>query len=105
MKVHQRIVGNAINFNDVELNVYSGCGWNLAHFEDGKLVKLFPLDSISDPEEAWEAASAFVDECPENSWLGMCSSCQFVFPTRIDLRDNNSRTRLKQKIHDATSDL
>ena len=105
MKVHQRIVGNAINFDDAELDIYSGCGWNLAHFEDGKLVKLYPLDSYEDTDVAWELASEFVHERPDDTWLGMCSSCQFVFPTRIDLRDNICRAQLRMKIRDATSEL
>ena len=99
MKTSDRIIDNAINFDDTELNVYSGCGWNLAHFVDGKLQKLFPIDSATTEETMIESSLQFLKDNPEDTWLGMCSCCQFVSPLRLDPNNFNSLRSLRLKIY------
>lgn len=86
--------GTYINLAETKKDVYTGSGWKLAQFIDGRLVSFFdPLSVMAQdsPQEmandALAAAMVWLGNTDGEKWLVMCSCYQLCEPRRITLTD------------------
>ena len=94
-RIEQAPACEVINLTEAEKDIYSGAGWNLARFVDGRLIDFFNPADVEYREdvhamvaEALENAIAWIATHTQGEiWLGMCSCYQFCEPRRIILTD------------------
>lgn len=119
MTVEERIkeypACEAIDLKGKEIEVYTGAGWKLAGFRNGKLKKLHDLDGYEfKPGEPFnhtvvratihntdmlKSLEAEGLEC----WLVMASSYQLCKPTKINSGDTLSVAKISRRIGEELS--
>lgn len=91
---------------------YTGSGWKLARFEDGRLAGFFdPMDVPSQDsiqamaDEALDAAVAWIANATGEVWLVMCSCGQLCAPRRITLTDASAMANMARLFAEQFSEL
>lgn len=95
-----------INLTDAERAAhYTGAGWKLARFEEGRLAGFFdprdvPYNTDLDvmANEALDAAVAWLANASGEVWLVMCSCGQLCDPRRVSLQDAAAMARMARII-------
>lgn len=95
-RIEQAPTCEVINLTDAEREIYTGAGWKIARFENGRLTGLFDLNT---PQESAECAmnralgwlSAIGND---EAWLVMCSCGQLCEPRRVTLTDASALARM-----------
>jgi len=112
-RIKQEKACSVIQLTEVEKDLYTGCGWKLARFENGALVALFdPLDTVEYREdmqgmadEALQNATAWLANAEGEVWLVMCSCYELCEPRRITLTDVGALAKLARAIGEAVRDV
>lgn len=96
-RIEQAPACEVINLSDDEKLFYSGAGWKLARFIDGKLVGLFdPLKTPTKPDkqtmadEMLTSVLAWLVNAEGEVWLVSCSCMQLCEPRLVDPSDASS---------------
>jgi len=111
-RIEQAPACQVINLTEPEREIYSGAGWKLARFEDGRLVELFdPLDQVPAGDDASETATAALDASIKwatvsggEIYMVECSCYQLCEPQRFDPLDASAVARLGRRIGEMLSD-
>ncbi len=120
MKVKERITEapacEVIDLSESEKDVYSGAGWHLAGFKDGKLSQLHELEDY--PYVDGEEFDATVDRATRLTneklvemakehevWLVMCSCYQLCEPEEVKPNDAVTIARLARVIGETLHSL
>ena len=91
-RIEQASACEVINLNDDEKYIYTGSGWKLARFEDGKLAGFYdPAETIYNSNtqemvnEMTGNMTAWLANAVGEVWLVMCSCYQLCEPRRVAL--------------------
>jgi len=83
-----------ILLSEEEKALYSGAGWKIARFEDGKLAGFFDPRQLTNVQDDLEAANAvlyatleWLEEVHGETWLVMCSAYELCDPTPVSPLD------------------
>ena len=114
MKVKDRLepypACDAINLDKDELEIYSGAGWHIAGFRDGKLDRLHSMDDYemklgedfdSTVKRATKWNLAKLDEMERDGlecWVTMCSCAQLCEPEPVKLSDAVTSAKFARRI-------
>lgn len=93
-RIEQAPACEVINLTAPEKDIYTGAGWKLASFEEGRLAGFFdPMNMPYEPDlekgaaDLTEAALAWLAGARGETWLVMCSCYQLCAPRRVTLTD------------------
>lgn len=101
-----------INLDEEERGIYTGAGWKLARFVDGRLRGFFdPMNIPSEPDvqrmadAAVEAAITWLANAEGEVWLAMCSCGQLCEPRRVTFTDAAALARMARVFAEQFIDL
>jgi hypothetical protein len=100
-RIEQAPACPVINLTEDEKDIYTGSGWKLARFVNGRLAGFFdPMDTECRDDlqamvdEAIKNATAWIASADGEVWLVMCSGYQLCEPRRITLTDAAGLARM-----------
>jgi hypothetical protein len=100
-RIEQAPACEVINLTEAEKNIYTGCGWKLARFENAVLVGFFDPQNVpyqgdekAMAKEAVDSAIAWLANADGDVWLVMCSCYQLCAPRKISLTDAGALAKM-----------